>query len=147
MKTSLCICASMFILGNAALQAEDAGPKPVAHQQLTAASVKDGVLTGSSSQTVTETVTQAKTELRDGKPVTVLVAVPVTKTVVVTSTYSLKDSKATGVDGKEIAAADWADKVKAAKTVHIFSKTTKPSAADIAKYDAGTVLIELLERK
>ena len=147
MKVSLCICISVLAFGSAALRAEDAGPKPVAHQQLTSASVKDGTLTGSSNQLVTEYVTQAKTEIRDGKAVTVTVNVPVTKTVVVTSTYSLKDAKATGVDGREIAAADWADKVKAAKTVHIFSKTTKPSAADIAKYDAGTVLIELLERK
>lgn len=147
MKASLCVCASMFVSMSTTLQAEDAGPKPVAHQRLTAASVKDGILTGSSNQLITEYITQAKTELREGKAVTVTVNVPVTKTVVVTSTYSLKDAKATGVDGQEIAAADWADKVKAAKVVHIFSKTTKPSAADIAKYAEGTVLIELLERK
>ena len=75
------------------------------------------------------------------------VNVPVVKTVVVKVTYSMKNAKATGTDGKEIAEADWADKVKAAKIVHVFSKATKPMARDIAKYDEGAVLIELPDPK
>ena len=147
MKMPLCVWVSVLVLGIATLRAEDAVPKSVAHQQLNTASVKDNALTGSMNQTVTQYVTETKSEIRDGKAVTVTVNVPVQKTVVVTVTYSMKNAKATGVDGKEIAESDWADKVKAAKIVHVFSKATKPTAGDIAKYDEGTVLIELPDPK
>ena len=67
MKMSLCVWVSILVVGSAALRAEDAVPKSVAHQLLNTASVKDNALTGSMNQTVTQYVTETKSEIRDCK--------------------------------------------------------------------------------
>lgn len=141
----ICVC-TLFALASAlgSIRAEDKNPKPAPLVQLASASVKDGKLTGIATQSVTRVIDRTVTMLVDGKPVTVTKKVPVVETVNITVEYAMKNTKATTVDGKEIAADDLAAMVKDAKSVAVFPTASKPTAEALKKMPEGTVLIEIL---
>ena len=148
MKAMLCVSAiSAILMSFATLRAEDNNPKPAPLMMLSAASVKEGKLTGITTQIVTTYTTQIVTKIVRGQTVTETVIVPVVQTKDITIEYSLENTKATTVDGKAIAAADLAAMVKGAKVVAVFPAASKPAAEAVKKMPEGTVLIEMLAEK
>ena len=138
--------ALVLALPPVTLRAEEKAPKPAPLVRLTSATVKGDELIGNSTVTTQEFVPQIQTQIVDGKAVNVTVLVPVLKTFQVTLSYPLKNTKATTLEGKEIAADDLAYSVKDV-TVAVFPTASMPTEKQRKDFPKGTVFIEIHEKK
>jgi hypothetical protein len=120
--------------------AEPAKPTPVASVTLMTLAVKDGMFTR--TQTVpTQVAEQVPVSTRvNGRNVTTFQTVVTTRMVVQEVKTSLKDIRATGIDGKEVAGEEVEKRLKDGGTVVMYTGTLDPEMRKVFK--DGTLFID-----
>ncbi len=120
--------------------AEPVKAAPTAAVTLKTLAVKDGMVVSTQPVTVTEFVVVQEVRVVNGQNVTVARQVPVTKTMMQETKSKLKDMKATGTDGKDIAGDDLEKKLKDGGTVVMHTGKLGDEFRKLFK--DGTVFVE-----
>ena len=138
-----------FSFACSSLDAQEKGSQP---KQLTtfssaSLSLKETVFTGTYPVPSTITVNVVKEMVVDGKKLNVTVAEAVTVYKNIIYSFSIKNARATTLNGQVISEAELPEKVKGAKKVVVFPTLETPSPEKLKTFEEGTVLIELRERR
>jgi len=138
-----------FSFACSSLDAQEKGSQP---KQLTtfssaSLSLKETVFTGTYPVPSIETVNVAREIVVDGKKLNVTVAEAVTVYKNIIYSFSIKNARATTLNGQVISEAELPEKVKGAKKVVVFPTLQTPSPEKLKTFEEGTVLIELRERR